>query len=108
LAWLDQEIARTAADAPPSLSPTAESRLAPESRSSLAALPDDPAALASYRADSLAAAQRTQRGCVLAVSALLLAGALALIALYFLRYRDRSLFELTTEEPAAAPASPRK
>ncbi|HVU24406.1 MAG TPA: hypothetical protein VHE13_09805 [Opitutus sp.] len=88
LAWLENEIAASTGQPPPGrpAPPPAPAPVPPGEF-------HDPAPNAAGTADS------ARRGCLFATFVLLLVGAIALTAIYFVRYRDRPVIFMSHDQP---------
>jgi hypothetical protein len=99
LAWLDREIAAENAVLPPVASPSLAAPVAALGSADLQAAE-------AYQPDPVSAANDTRRGCLIAIAVFVLLIVTAFAAIYFLRYSDRPLFFVSSEEDSSAQSSP--
>lgn len=93
LNWLDKEIA---------------AELGPASLPALTVIPALEAAASLPVPDAVGAATSARRGCFLVFATAMVLIVIALVAVYFLRYRDRPIIFMSDPVPRASPAAPSK
>lgn len=99
LAWLDREIAAESVGLPPVGGPTLTAPLAALGSAELQAAE-------AYQPDPVSAASDTRRGCLIAIAVIVLLVVAAFAALYFLRYSDRPLLFISSEDDSTAASAP--